>query len=237
VHPAVILLPGMPGSPHPSELAQMIQRAGWTVITFNYRGSWGSGGTYSLANGAADVHALLEQLAQPEMARAWGVDASRIALVGHSYGGYVAARVASETPALLGVALLAPWDISLDQRTWAALPPARREAIAMETFYGVDGRLAGATARSLTEEVMRDGVNFDLTALAPRLASQPLLIVTVTDDDDDDKALGLLPALAELHAPHLTAQVMDTNHSFNDHFDALQSLLVRWLATLPGAPR
>jgi pimeloyl-ACP methyl ester carboxylesterase len=234
--PTVVFLQGMPGSTQDPGLAHAIQRAGWTVITFRYRGSWGSAGTYRLANGAQDLQALLTQLAQPGKAGDWGVDASRIALVGHSYGGYVAAQVAAETPALLGAALLAPWDISFDQRTWATLPPERRNVLAMETFIGVDGRLAGATAATLTDEVMRDGADFDLTALAPRLAPLPLLIVTVTHDDDDDKALGLLPALAKLQAPHLATQVVDTDHNFDGHERALEDTVVRWLATLPGAP-
>jgi pimeloyl-ACP methyl ester carboxylesterase len=236
VHPTVVLLHGLPGNEQNLDLAQTMRRAGWTVISFHYRGSWGSGGTFSLNNGIDDTKALLALLSRPASASSWGVDASRIVLVGHSYGGYVAARVAADAPALAGVALIAPWDISVDQRAWATLTPARRQSVGLAGFNDVDGRLKGATARSLIDEVMRDGAQFDLTKLAPRLAGRPLLIVTAIHDDDDDKALGLLSSLDRDHAEHLTTEVMDTDHGFNDHRIALQIAVLRWLASLKGAP-
>lgn len=39
-HPTVILLHGLPGNEQNLDLARAMQRAGWTVITFHYRGSW-----------------------------------------------------------------------------------------------------------------------------------------------------------------------------------------------------
>ena len=54
--------------------------------------------------------------------------------------------------------------------------------------------------------------------------------------DDDDKAIGLLSALEHEHAEHVTAEVMDTDHGFNDHRIALQAAVVRWLTSLTGAP-
>ena len=48
-HPTVVLLHGLPGNEKNLDLAQAMRRAGWNVITFNYRGSWGSPGTFSFA--------------------------------------------------------------------------------------------------------------------------------------------------------------------------------------------
>ena len=42
--PTVVLLHGLPGNEKNLDLAQAIRRAGWNVVTFNYRGSWGSPG-------------------------------------------------------------------------------------------------------------------------------------------------------------------------------------------------
>jgi pimeloyl-ACP methyl ester carboxylesterase len=232
VHPTVLLLHGLPGNEQNLDLAQAIRRAGWTVITFHYRGSWGSGGKYRLVNGVDDTEALLALLDQPEKAAAWGVDPSRIVLIGHSYGGYVAARVASDAPKVLGVALLAPWDVSFDERTWAQLPPARRQSVGVAAFFDVDGRLSDASARSIFDEVMKEGTRLDLTGCAPGLIGRHLLIVTATRDNEGDKATGLLAALHEAHAQHLTAELMDTDHGFNDHRIALESVVLRWLVGL-----
>jgi pimeloyl-ACP methyl ester carboxylesterase len=235
-HPTVVLLHGLPGNEQNLDLAQSMRRAGWTVITFHYRGSWGSGGRYTLNGGIADARALLDLLAQPASAQAWGVDAARIVLVGHSYGGYVAARAAADVPGILGVVLLAPWDISFDTRAWAPLPPARRNALALDQFKDAEGRLTGANTPSLLAEVMREGAQFDLTHLAAALATRNILIITADRDSDDDKAIGLLPALTQLHAGHETVRIFPSDHNFNDHRMALQTEVLRWLAALPGAP-
>jgi pimeloyl-ACP methyl ester carboxylesterase len=236
-HPTVILLHGLPGNEQNLDLAQAIRRAGWTVLTFHYRGSWGSGGKYRLVNGVDDTQALLALLDQPEKAAAWGVDPSRIVLIGHSYGGYVAARVASDAPKLLGVGLLAPWDVSFDERTWVQLPPARRRSVGVAAFFDVDGRLSGANARSIFDEVMKEGTRLDLTQCAPGLIGRNLLIVTATRDDEGDKATDLLAGLREAHSQHLTAELMDTDHGFNDHRIALESVVLRWLVGLAPASK
>jgi hypothetical protein len=44
------------------------------------------------------------------------------------------------------------------------------------------------------------------------------------------------PALKDKQGVQLTAMNMDTDHGFNDHRIALEIAVLRWLATLPGAP-
>src|SRR5690348_6082167 len=46
-HPTLVLMHGVPGNEKNLDLAQAVRRAGWNVITFNYRGSWGSPGKFS----------------------------------------------------------------------------------------------------------------------------------------------------------------------------------------------
>ena len=46
-HGTVVLLHGLPGYEINGDLAQSIRRAGWNVLLFNYRGTWGSTGTFS----------------------------------------------------------------------------------------------------------------------------------------------------------------------------------------------
>jgi uncharacterized protein len=100
-HPSVVLLHGLPGNEQNLDLAQAMRRAGWTVITFHFRGSWGSGGRFSLLNCIEDAKELLLQLQKMGLADSWGVDPKHLVLMGHSYGGDVAALVASRMPGLL----------------------------------------------------------------------------------------------------------------------------------------
>ncbi|MGC2256731.1 MAG: hypothetical protein WA594_00405, partial [Candidatus Sulfotelmatobacter sp.] len=56
-HPAVVLLHGFPGNERNLDLAQDIRRAGWDVLYFDYRGSWGSSGDFSFSHGIQDTAA------------------------------------------------------------------------------------------------------------------------------------------------------------------------------------
>jgi pimeloyl-ACP methyl ester carboxylesterase len=236
VHPTVVLLHGLPGNEQGLDLARTLQRAGWTVITFHYRGSWGSGGEFRLAGGEEDAGALLDLLKDPAQADAWGVDPACIVLVGHSYGGLVAASVAGRRPEVRATALLAPWDPSHDARDLGRLSAADRERAAAEGFNDVEGRLGSVTVASLTDDLMTNGRRLDLAKTAPGLTGRPLLILTATRDSDSDKALTLIPAIRAADARHLTVEEMPTDHSFNDHRIALATAVLTWLAKLPFAP-
>ena len=98
-HPVVILLHGFPGNERNLDLAQDMRRAGWDVLYFNYRGSWGTPGDFSFAHGIEDTAAAVAYLRQPDVARSLRLDPSRIVLIGHSMGGFMAvARRPRRTP-------------------------------------------------------------------------------------------------------------------------------------------
>ncbi|MFN3725654.1 MAG: alpha/beta hydrolase family protein [Allosphingosinicella sp.] len=94
-HPTLLLLHGLPGNERNLDLAQAARRAGWNVLTFTYRGAWGSEGTFSFQHAVADTEAALRWLRSEEAAQDYGVDSARIVVVGHSMGGFMAAYVAT----------------------------------------------------------------------------------------------------------------------------------------------
>jgi pimeloyl-ACP methyl ester carboxylesterase len=112
-HPVVLLCHGLPGNEKSLDLAQAMRRAGWTVITFNYRGSWGSPGSYRFAHDLEDADAVLAWLRTPANATSLGIDPKRIVMMGHSLGGWVTALTAAHDPALIGAALISPGNIGL----------------------------------------------------------------------------------------------------------------------------
>src|SRR3569833_1534513 len=109
-HPTVVLLHGLPGFEQNGDLAQTIRRAGWNVLIFHYRGSWASGGTFSFANCVEDIHAVLDYLRTPENASRLGIDFRRLALIGHSMGGFVAGCGAMRDEAVVGVTKKTRWN-------------------------------------------------------------------------------------------------------------------------------
>ncbi len=85
-HPTIILLHGLPGNERNLDLAQNLRRAGYNVIYFDYRGSWGSKGTFGFGNGIADAKAVIDYICEPAHAATMRIDTTRIALIGHSMG-------------------------------------------------------------------------------------------------------------------------------------------------------
>jgi dipeptidyl aminopeptidase/acylaminoacyl peptidase len=90
-HPVVVLLHGFPGNEKNLDLAQAIRRAGWDVLYFDYRGSWGSPGDFSFTHSTQDVASALAYLRDPVNAAKLRADSKRIVLIGHSMGGFMTA--------------------------------------------------------------------------------------------------------------------------------------------------
>lgn len=112
--------PGGPGGAATSgltypELAQRLAAdTGWTVLTFNFRGSGASGGDFSLGGWLADLRAAIDHLMITEPVRG-------VWLAGAGTGGALAICAAAEDDRVRGVATLAA---HADFREWAVDPAA-----------------------------------------------------------------------------------------------------------------
>lgn len=124
----------------------------------------------------------------------------------------------------------------MNSRQFAKLSEEEARKRAAEAFNDVDGRLAGADAQSLMDDVRLHGRSMSLGADAPALSGRPLLIATATRDDTSDQADELRAALAKIPAGHVTYRLFDTDHGFNDQRIALETFVLDWLGTLPVAP-
>jgi pimeloyl-ACP methyl ester carboxylesterase len=205
-HPTLLLLHGLPGNERNLDLAQAVRRAGWNVLTFTYRGAWGSEGTFSIQHAVADTEAALDWLRSEAAARNFGVDRSRIVIGGHSMGGYMAAHVAARddgqsgerlecqdicspaaaveaearrAPPLAGVILLDAWDIGATARMVKAGGAQGRAGLVAE-LDDVGHALGSITAADLVDELILRGEQWDLAGLAPTLALFPTLTVYAT---------------------------------------------------------
>lgn len=92
-HPTVVLMHGLPGNEKNLDLAQSLRRAGFNVLFFHYRGSWGSEGNYSFLQLHQDALAVLSFLRKNS--HKYRVDIHHLTIMGHSFGGYTALRAGS----------------------------------------------------------------------------------------------------------------------------------------------
>jgi dipeptidyl aminopeptidase/acylaminoacyl peptidase len=98
-HPTALVLHGIPGLEKNTDIAYALRDAGWNALIFHYRGCWGGEGDYTLAGIPDDVRAAVDTLLSGE----FGVDAARIALIGHGLGGWAAVVAASRDPRIRAV--------------------------------------------------------------------------------------------------------------------------------------
>jgi pimeloyl-ACP methyl ester carboxylesterase len=227
-HPTVVLLHGLPGNEKNLDLAQAMRRAGWTVVTFNYRGSWGSPGVYSFKGNLQDAAAVLAYLRAPDVAAKLQIDPAHMVLMGHSMGGWVTAVTAARDPALIGAALISAADM-----TSLRLAPAE---VRLRVARGNMETLAGVTDQTLADQFLTLSADDGFAAAAPGLAARPLLVLSA----DDGLAAGTdaLVANIQSHGGHaVTATHVATDHTWDDARIRLESEVLSWLQALPGAPK
>jgi pimeloyl-ACP methyl ester carboxylesterase len=225
-HPTVILMHGLPGNERNLDLAQAIRRAGWDVLTFAYRGAWGSPGDFSISNAMEDAQSALDFARSPEAAK-FGIDPRHIVLAGHSMGGATAAMTAASSTGLDGLILIDAWNIAAGTSRGAVT-----KAELVQGFDDFGNSLHGATPESVADEVVAKKSQWDLVAIAPRLAGLPILTVTAKYGAAEENR-ATTAALHKAGNRRVTAIEMDTDHPFSDHRIALSSAVIRWLQTLP----
>jgi pimeloyl-ACP methyl ester carboxylesterase len=228
-HPTVILMHGLPGNERNLDLAQAIRRAGWDVLTFTYRGAWGSPGDFSIANSMEDTAAALRFARSGEGAQL-GIDGRHVVLAGHSMGGATAAMTAAEVTGLYGLILIDPWNIGGGGTSKGAVT---RDALA-KSFDDFGNSLHGATPETVADEAVANGSNWDLVQAARHYRGLPVLMLTARYGiGDRDQPV---TAAARSAGAHVTAIQMDTDHSFSDHRIALSKAVVSWLQGLAVRP-
>jgi pimeloyl-ACP methyl ester carboxylesterase len=225
-HPTVILLHGYPGVERNLDLAQAIRRAGIDVLYFNYRGSWGSQGTFSFANAQEDVQSAVAFVRTPDVALRLRIDPTRVALVGHSMGGWLAFLGAAADPSIKCVGGIEAIDMTYirGERT-----PSRRTDSAFiayaDTLTAPGGPLR-ASSDSLLASLHRNAEAWTLPHHAAELSGRTILLL---DNNRNPGHARFAASLRQARATHFTEEVWNTDHTFSDRRIALAHRVVDWL--------
>jgi len=232
-HPAVIVLHGFPGNEKNLDLAQSIRRAGWNAIFFDYRGSWGSPGAFSFGNCIEDTQAAIAYLRDPANAAKLRTDPKRIALVGHSMGGFLAAYAGSHDPAIMGTAMISAANMGLMPKSAeiAGDPKASLAQLAAALVREDILPLAGCTGESLAQELTDHQKDWNFMSYASLFGDRPLLLIS-SDDGLAPFSTALAEVVRKQGSKHVTEAHYATDHSYSDHRIALQIAVLNWLATL-----
>jgi pimeloyl-ACP methyl ester carboxylesterase len=235
-HPVVLLLHGFPGNEKNLDIAQTLRRAGYDVLYFDYRGSWGTPGDFSFTHGLEDVDAAIDYLRTPANATRLRADPNRIILAGHSMGGMFTAITAAhhaKDPYIRAIILISAANMA--GRTLPAVQ-AHQEVAALPQIaqhLAAEGMapLAGCTPESLAKELIANAAAWDIPSLAPSLTTHPILIIS-SDDGTAPATDTLVANLTKLGDTQVKSIHIPTDHSYSDHRIALQQAILDSLAHL-----
>ncbi|MFI5906957.1 alpha/beta hydrolase family protein [Dactylosporangium sp. NPDC051541] len=222
-HPVVVLLHGFPGNERNFDLAQALRRAGYAALVFHYRGSWGVGGAYSWSNVLADAARAVAVAPSLDPS----LDAGRVAVVGHSLGGFAALHTTAADPAVRAVAALASFDFGATAEEPAGVLQQTRAMFGSDLLP-----LHGTSGDALYEEMLANGPAWRLADLAPRLADRPVLLVAGERDTVAPPVRHHAPVAAAYGtraAGTLAALTLPSDHAFSDHRIALTRAVIDFL--------
>ena len=233
-HPTVLLLHGLPGNEQNLDLAQAIRRDGWNVVTLHYRGSWGTPGVFSFAHCVEDAASAMAWLRDPASPVAGRVDTTRIVVIGHSMGGFVAGWTGGHDAGVMATATISAANIG---PTIGGLPRSVATKVVDDNIGTTAGlhALAGTSPQTLGDEAIAGTKTLDFSLGAATLAPRPLLLVT-SDDGLASNSAALAAAVRHAGGTRVSEVHLATDHSYSDKRIALEAAILTWLETLPGAP-
>lgn len=209
-HPTAILFHGFPGFEQNLDLAQALRRAGWNVLAYHYRGSWGVPGTFSFLHCVEDADVEVNFVLDPKNIMEFHIDPKRIVVIGHSMGGFMAVSAAAHNQKVGAAVLLSAWNV-------AALSPDGADEANMAKALASGQNLApiiGTDGPKLAHEAFIHHAELDMLNLAPAIGSRPMLIVTA-NDNSDQFAAPFAAALRSAGDTHVSLEHFDTDHSYS----------------------
>jgi uncharacterized protein len=232
-HPTVILLHGFPGNERNLDLAQSIRRAGWNVLYFNYRGSWGSPGDFSFTHCIEDAQSAIAYLRDDTKAAKLRSDPNTIVLIGHSMGGFVALQAGALDPDIKAIVTISAADLGTSRAQ--AVRSDQRDLFAKGLAAGLAAEgmapLAGVSPQMLASEVLANAAKWNFVERASKFASRPLLVIT-SDDGLTPPNDAFVDAVKKSGNREVNTVHIPTDHSYSDHRITLQQTVLDWLARL-----
>ncbi len=214
-HPTVILLHGIPGNERNLDIAQNLRRAGYNVIFFDYRGSWGSKGVFSFKNSLDDIDAVLDYITTPENSELLRVDSTRIALIGHSMGAGLAMIKGIQDPrvkAVAGISVFNPYTIFQG-------PQAKGNILSLREYISTL-EVLNCDPNNYLKNILDNVEQYNIEELVKH-SNKPILII---DEHKNNNYLARYPA-----KKNLIYKIWNTDHAFTNKRIALSRELNNWL--------
>ncbi len=211
--PTAVLLHGVPGVEKNLDIAYALRDVGWNCLYFHYRGSWGSKGNYSFSGASEDVAEATDwALEQPS------VDRERLAIVGNSFGGYLAFAATAADARFMATVSISP----LVDPTTVELPDELFNEFAI-LLNGVSGEELRAQWDALPA----------IQTMSTELDSRAVLLITA--DQDEIFPIAHYEALASKVGSLEWKRIPGADHVFSTARKKLVDMTVGWLQDILGS--
>jgi len=232
--PTVILLNGYCGKDQLIvQIAQALERNGYNALTFDYSGTWSSGGIWSPKTSLQNVRSAMEFLNTERMRKAFEIDTSGLALIGNSYGGGMALLGSLIDERVKKVCSIAGADLSV----WATMYQQHPEFRAMheqilDKCMSDTARSRGPGGRASYVWLVEHRDEYDLKRFAAELATKDVLLFGGWLDRGvviEDHILPLYRSLQRHGARHLQIYMLDDDHELRKVRAEIISTIIAWL--------
>jgi len=230
--PTVLLLHGFPGNENNFDIAHAIKRFGFNVIVFHYRGSWGSGGEFSITNSLEDVSSALEYITQDDISSNLNIDVNNIILIGHSMGGFLAFLSSLKYPKIKHIASLAGFNFGFFSEYLLHNPQfveATMDGLAQGSML-----VQGTDKETIYNEMLSNKDDWNLLNVLPQLSKKNILLVGAEFDYVAPLKLHHQPMVEgfEKVGAELKSVIYQSGHSFSSTRIKLTTEIIRWLENL-----
>jgi dipeptidyl aminopeptidase/acylaminoacyl peptidase len=215
--PTILLLYGVPGIEKNYDLAHNLRANGHNALIFNYRGCWGSQGEYRLETIPNDVLAAVAHLSSGSYPE---VDSRKMAVIGHSLGGWAAILAAAADKRLAATAVYG-----------TVADPAAIDWTLEEIAREFTPWLSGVSPAGFASQWAALGEELNPLHRVSRLAPRPFLILHA--QHDEVVPVHQAEALSrQAEFPHSFETHPAADHSFTWHRTWLVNRLTEWVCEL-----
>jgi len=236
--PSVLLLSGFPGGESDVlGIGEKLQKSGIVTLTFNYSGTYGSEGDYSMEYTLKDINAAYNFLTESKNVEKYKIDTSNIHLGGYSYGGGMSLTYAANHPEIKKVFSIAGTDHGEFFREYF-----RNERFAQmidnmfENLKSPNGPVRfeeGKMPKDLTpDDVTQIDSTIDLGKCAPLISDRNILLFAGIDDPMvtmENHMLPLYRTLINKNVDNLKFVVFQDDHSFKKSRDEISEKIIDWI--------
>lgn len=214
-HPTVVLLHGLPGNERSLDIAQNLRRAGYNVLYFNYRGTWGSKGQFGFQNAINDAGSVVDYITDTLNKEFLRVDPERIAFIGHSMGAGIALLAGLNDPrvkAVMGVSVFNPYTLLQGES-------ARGNLIGLKEYLLSLGML-NCNPDKFLNDILINLNNYDIEKLVSKSA-KPILVL--------DEHMNNTYFTKYNKSENFKYKVWNADHAFSSRRIALTKEIKQWL--------